>query len=91
MNNQKVKERMESLGIVPLRADWTNPSDDIEKLLVPLRSSSIPLYAVFSHKDPARPLVLRDLISTQNVLDALEQAGPSEAASTSVADRSAAE
>jgi suppressor for copper-sensitivity B len=74
-------------------ADWSQPNDEIEKLLEELQSQSIPLYAVFPSSSPNRPIVLRDIVTGAQLVDALRQAGPSNPGamtSTAQGERSAA-
>ncbi len=80
MNTSEVRDVVEQFGVVPLRADWSKPSPEIEAMLTKLKSASIPLYAVFPADRPTEPIVLRDLISKHQVVDALRRAGPSRGA-----------
>ena len=66
-----------SADVVPMLADWTDKSDEIKNKLRELGSDSIPLMAIYPANDPESPIILRDLISQQDVLTALQQAGPS--------------
>ncbi len=77
MNTSEVRDVVEQFGVVPLRADWSKPSPEIETMLEKLKSASIPLYAVFPADQPDQPIVLRDLITKRQVVDALRRAGPS--------------
>ncbi|MBU4397946.1 MAG: thioredoxin family protein [Planctomycetes bacterium] len=65
-------------GVAPLIADWTDKSPVIKKALNDLGYNSIPLLAIW----PAQPaekevILLPDLISENQVLKALKEAGPS--------------
>ena len=66
---------------MPLLADWTEESPEIKAMLETLQSRSIPVLAVFPaggpNDPPPAPIILRDLITESQVLDALKQAGPS--------------
>lgn len=77
----RVKAAIEANRVVPLLADWTEESPEIKSMLETLQSRSIPVLAVFpagSPDAPTRdPIILRDLITESQVLDALKQAGPS--------------
>ena len=81
IETERVKAAIEANRVVPLLADWTEESPEIKAMLETLHSRSIPVLAVFPAGDPAAPprdpIVLRDLITESQVLDALEQAGPS--------------
>jgi len=77
----RVKEAVERNRVVPVLADWTDGSLEIKQMLESLQSKSIPLLAIFPAAKPGSPLpdpiVLRDLITESQVLEALERAGPS--------------
>jgi suppressor for copper-sensitivity B len=81
IETRRVKAAIEANHVVPLLADWTEESDEIKLMLESLESKSIPVLAVFpagegGAADPD-PIVLRDLLTESQVLDALETAGPS--------------
>jgi suppressor for copper-sensitivity B len=80
LNTSEVRDLVEQFDVVPLRADWSKPSPEIETMLEKLKSASIPLYAVFPADRPEQPIVLRDLITKGQVVDALRRAGPSKGA-----------
>ena len=80
LNTPEVKKLVEQYDIVPMVADWTDGSPEIKKKLTELGSNSIPLFVVFPAGQPDRPIVLRDLITEDQVLEALRKAGPSRTA-----------
>jgi len=81
IETNRVKAAIETNRVVPLLADWTEESAEIKSMLETLQSRSIPVLAVFpagGPDDPPRdPIILRDLITESQVLEALKQAGPS--------------
>jgi len=77
INTQRVEQLVEAKGVVPMLADWSGPSSDIERMLKALESKSIPVLAIFPADHPNEPIVLRDVISQSEVVAALEEAGPS--------------
>lgn len=78
IDTQPTADMVEELGAVAMYADWTDRSPEIKAKLDELQSKSIPLLAIYPGNAPARPILLRDLVSQQAVLDALRQAGPSQ-------------
>ncbi|MEO9592350.1 protein-disulfide reductase DsbD family protein [Rhodopirellula bahusiensis] len=91
LNTEPTRQLIEELDAVPMLADWTDQDAEIEAKLKELESRSIPVLAIYPGKSPAEPIVLRDLVSQQMVLDALEDAGPSvsgSAANVAIRDRS---
>jgi len=77
LNTHDVHDLIEKYEVVPLRADWSKPSPEIEKMLEALKRASIPLCVIFPAGRPKEPIVLPDLITKKQVIDALRQAGPS--------------
>jgi suppressor for copper-sensitivity B len=78
LNTKRVEQVVRANGVVPLLADLSNPSREIDQLLDDLHhSSSIPVLAVFPADHPHEPIVLFDLVSQSDVLEMLQEAGPS--------------
>lgn len=78
LNRSAVRRLVDENGVVTLKADWTDGSDEIRTFLNKvLKSKSIPICAIFPAGRPNNPIVLRDLITKSQVLDALRRAGPS--------------
>lgn len=81
IETEKVKAKIDANRVVPLLADWTEESEEIKSMLESLQSKSIPVLAIFPASATGgktkEPIILRDLISESQLLDALEQAGPS--------------
>ena len=64
--------------VEPLLADWTDQSPTIGKALEELGCASIPVLAIWPAGEPDdKVIILRDLLLESQVLDALEEAGPS--------------
>jgi thiol:disulfide interchange protein len=78
IETQKVAQIIEANHVVPLLADLTQESAEIQQMLKSLGSKSIPVLAIFPAGQPNRPIVLRDLITQGQLIKALEQAGPSQ-------------
>lgn len=66
---------VEKNRVVPLLADWTDDSPVIKKALNDLGANSIPLLAIWPPGGEA--IVLKDVVTKSQVLDALGKAGPS--------------
>ena len=79
LNRQEVHELVRQNGVVPLVADWTDSNPMIKQALAELGSRSIPLLAIYPADTGQGVIVLRDLVTSSEVLDALRQAGPSRA------------
>jgi thiol:disulfide interchange protein len=72
-----VRRRIRALDIVPLRADYTDGSPEIEDALKALGQRVIGVVAIYRPQSPEKPLVLSVMdgwMTEQAVLDALERA-----------------
>ena len=72
-----IKQAIDQNKVVPLLADWTKPSDEIKRALESIHRNSIPQLVIYPAGKPNEPIVLSDLITKQQVLDAISEAGPS--------------
>lgn len=81
IETERVAALIKENKVVPLLADWTDPSDEIKKKLAELKSASIPVLAIYPPN--AEPIVLRDSLLESTVITALEKAGPSSGSASS--------
>jgi len=78
LNTLPVKHVVQANGVVPIKADFSDSSPEIDQLLNELHhSSSIPLLAIFPADHPYEPIVLFDVVSQAEVIKTLQEAGPS--------------
>ncbi|HZZ29422.1 MAG TPA: cytochrome c biogenesis protein CcdA [Pirellulales bacterium] len=80
IDTQDVLKVIQANNVVPLLADWTHESQEIKDTLAALNWNSIPVLAIFPADQPEKPIVLHDLITQSQLLEALKQAGPSQQA-----------
>jgi thiol:disulfide interchange protein len=72
-----VREAVKSNGVVPMVADFSDYAPEIKAKFNSLGSNSIPVLAIYPADRPNDPIVLPDIVSQSQVLDALKRAGPS--------------
>ena len=77
INTAAVRDVIDELGIVPLKADWTEESDEIKSMLQLLGFNSIPVYAVFPAERPNQPIIFSDFVTKKQVLEKLREGGRS--------------
>ncbi|HEY2840486.1 MAG TPA: thioredoxin family protein, partial [Pirellulales bacterium] len=78
INTNPVKELVDELDIVTLKADWTDRGIEIKQMLRLLGKDAIPVYAIFPADRPNEPIVLSDLVTQQQILESLRKAGKSQ-------------
>lgn len=72
LNRKDIVERFEELGIVALKADWTNRDPEITEMLAYYGRTSIPLYVLYG-PGKKEPVLLPEILSQSIVKDALEE------------------
>ena len=77
LRTSSVVESLHRLDVVTLKADWSDDSPEVSAMLDVLGSRQIPVIAIFSPRDPNHPTVFRGSYTQQDILNALEKAGPS--------------
>jgi thiol:disulfide interchange protein len=71
INMPAVRKAFTRLGVVPMKADWTSPNDDIKDALNSFGRDAIPFYVLYP-ANGAEPIVLGDFLTQQILLDALK-------------------
>jgi thiol-disulfide isomerase/thioredoxin len=79
LNTEEIRRAIDANNVVTLIADMSDEQPEIKKLLEELgnRGHQIPYYAVYPAGRPNEPILFGELISKQQVLTALQLAGPS--------------
>ncbi|MFZ5805682.1 MAG: protein-disulfide reductase DsbD family protein [Verrucomicrobiota bacterium] len=72
-SSPKVREEFKKLGIVALKADWTNRDAVIARALQSYGRSGVPLYVLYGKNSSAPPVILPEVLTPQIVLDALKK------------------
>ncbi len=80
IDKENVARLVDQNEVITMLADWTDRSDEIRSKLDELQSNSIPLLAIYPPDPQAPPILLRDLLTESDVIEALEEAGPSQEA-----------
>lgn len=72
LHSETVQNAFDEAGVVALRADWTNRSDEITRALRAFNRSGVPAYALYRQGD-SKALLLPELLTEKVVLDALKK------------------
>jgi thiol:disulfide interchange protein DsbD len=68
INTRAVREAFEQLGIVPMKADWTNSNPEITRKLAQFDRVGVPFYLFYAPGRPDDPVILPELLTEQIVL-----------------------
>lgn len=71
INVPAVRERFEELGIVPIKADWTNSNPEITAALKKFGRVGVPFYVYYPAGDAENPVTLPELLTQSLVLEKL--------------------
>ena len=74
LRNADVVRQFNALGIVPLKADWTNQDPAITAALAEFGRNAVPLYVLYSGSGP--PVVLPEILTPAVVLGELKKIRP---------------
>jgi thiol:disulfide interchange protein len=85
LNTEDVKKVIDNNQVVPLLADWTNGDEEVTAMLELLGSKQVPVLAIFPAGRPNDPIVFRDPYTQEQLIEALQKAGPSKAIANSQA------
>ncbi len=74
LESESVAKKMKELGIIPMRADWTNQDPVITQALASYGRNSIPLYVLhFGPNEFSSPIILPQFLTPQTVIKELEK------------------
>ena len=76
IHHRKVIEKMNALGIVPVKADWTNYDESIKQALAGFGKTSIPVYVLYSPDINEKPVILPEILTPGILLEAFEDLYP---------------
>lgn len=76
LHRDDVVTRFAELGVVPLRADWTNYDPAITAALAGFGRNAVPLYVLYGGGNSAQPVVLPELLTPALVLAELDKLKP---------------
>lgn len=71
INTANVRQAFDRLGIVPMKADWTNANPEITRKLAQFGRVGVPFYVFYGAGQKDDPVILPELLTEQIVLRAL--------------------
>jgi len=78
LQSASVVDKLKSLNVVTMKVDFTKQDPVVTKLLHKFNRSGVPLYVIFPAKNATEPIVLPEVITTDLVVEKLNEAGPSQ-------------
>ncbi len=72
LQNPAVQQAFRAAGVATMRADWTDRSDAIARVLASYGRAGVPVYALYS-KGSTEPVLLPELLTPAVVLEALKR------------------
>ena len=78
LNTEAVRKKVGQNNVITLQADWSHEAPEVTAMLDILGARQIPTLAIFPANNPNEPIVFQDGYTQQQVLDALDRAGPSQ-------------
>ncbi len=73
LQRSHVEKKFNELGVVTMRADWTQPDETITKALAAFGRNSVPLYVLYGRDPRQKPVILPELLTSKIVIEALEK------------------
>ncbi len=76
IDTPEVRAAIRRLGVLPMKADFTLPDEEIRQDLERHGRSGVPMYLILPAGRPQEAIVLPEILTRSLLIDALEQAGP---------------
>lgn len=64
-------QKLDSAGVVRMKADWTRETPEVNELLYSMGKSGVPAYAIYPKGDKAQQVVLPELLTSNLILEAI--------------------
>lgn len=78
LQSDAVQKTIQDNRVAVLKGDWTSGAADVTEMLDLLGSKQVPVIAVYTPGDFKNPTVMRGAYTQQELLDALNKAGPTQ-------------
>lgn len=73
LSNQEVEKKLDELGVVKIKADWTRNDPAITEELRKFGRSGVPLYVLYGTDSSQGPIILPQVLTPDNVISSLNQ------------------
>lgn len=73
LEKDEIKEAFAREGVVKMEADWTRTDPEITQALASFGRNSVPLYVYYPKGKNSEPIILPQVLTTSNILEAIEK------------------
>ena len=73
LSDTDLLQKLDSAGVVRMKADWTRETPEVNELLYSMGKSGVPAYAIYPKGDRSKQVVLPELLTSGLILEAIVQ------------------
>lgn len=73
LSDPALLQKLDSAGVVRMKADWTRETPEVNELLYSMGKSGVPAYAIYPKGDKSKQVVLPELLTSGLILEAIVQ------------------
>lgn len=71
LSDPALLQKLDSAGVVRMKADWTRETPEVNELLYSMGKSGVPAYAIYPKGDASKQVVLPELLTSGLILEAI--------------------
>ena len=71
LSDKDLLQKLDSAGVVRMKADWTRETPEVNELLYSMGKSGVPAYAIYPKGDKSKQVVLPELLTSNLILEAI--------------------
>lgn len=71
LSDTDLLQKLDSAGVVRMKADWTRETPEVNELLYSMGKSGVPAYAIYPKGDKGKQVVLPELLTSNLILEAI--------------------
>lgn len=71
LSDKDLLQKLDSAGVVRMKADWTRETPEVNELLYSMGKSGVPAYAIYPKGDKSKQVVLPELLTSGLILEAI--------------------
>lgn len=71
LSDPALLQKLDSAGVVRMKADWTRETPEVNELLYSMGKSGVPAYAIYPKGDKSKQVVLPELLTSNLILEAI--------------------